>query len=48
MGNAVAVSDLFSKIKSFLIIINKQLFGNCGDILVWGMLIVGITIVDKY
>lgn len=48
MGNAVAVSDFFSRIKSFLIIINKQLFGNFWDILAWGTLIIGVIIVDKY
>ena len=48
IGNAFTVSDFFSRIKSFLIIINKQLFGNFGDILAWGLLIVGIIIIDKY
>ena len=48
MGNAVTVSDFFSRIKSFLIIIDKQLFGNWGYVLAWGMLLLGIFYLDKY
>lgn len=48
IGNAVTVSDFFSRIKSFLGIINNQLLGNWGILLVWGMLLLGIFFIDKY
>lgn len=48
IGNAVTVSDFFSRMKSFLGIINNQLFGNWGSFLVWGMLVLGIFFIDNY
>lgn len=48
MRNAITTSDFISRIKSFWDIINQQLLGNWGAVLVWGLLILGIFYLDKY
>ena len=48
MRNAQTASDLISRIGSFWDIINKQLFGNWGYVLVWGLLMLGVFYLDKY
>ncbi len=48
MRNAITASDFISRIRSFWNIINRQLFGNWGNVLVWGILILGIFFIYKY
>ena len=48
IGNAVAVSDLFSRLSFFWGIMNEQLFGNWAIILIWGFLILCFFFVNQY
>ena len=48
MRNAITASNFISRIESFWDIINNQLFGNWGSVLVWGMLLLAIIFIGKY
>lgn len=48
MENAAVFSDFFSRLKSFLRIINEQLLGNCGNVLALGLIIMCVALADKY
>ena len=48
IGNAANFSDFFNRLKVFCQIINKQLFGSLGYILVLGVIIVSSSLIDKY
>lgn len=48
MRNAINASDFVSRVESFWNIINDQLFGNWGNALVFGGLILGVIFLDKY
>ena len=47
MRNAITASDYISRINSFWDIINEQLFGNWGNVLVWGTLLLIFFFLDK-
>lgn len=48
MGNAVNLSDFFSRLKAFSRIINRQLFGSLGYIFVLGVIILCSSFIDDY
>ncbi len=48
MGNASNLSDFFSRLKAFCRIIDNQLFGRLGYILVFGAIIVCSSLIDNY
>jgi hypothetical protein len=48
IGNAVTVSDFFSRLRFFLHIINEQLFGNWAIILIWAFLLLFFFFINQY
>ena len=48
MMNAITTSDFISRMRGFRDIINRQLFGNWGNVLTLGILLLAVIFIDKY